>query len=83
MIRRIQEELLGRHFSSKTELRHIAEGAGFNFVPVDILRAGDNEALAVLRPKGLGEIRVQAVRPAAWQAFRIVDVQPAGRVSGA
>jgi hypothetical protein len=77
MIQRIREELLGRYFSNKSELRHIAEGAGFDFVPVEILTAGDNEARVVLRPKGLGEIHVQAVRPVAWQPFFITDVTPA------
>jgi hypothetical protein len=61
----IRKELLGRCLSKKSELRHIAEGAGFDFVPVEILTAGDNEARVILRPKGLGDIHVQAVHPAA------------------
>ena len=75
-IQRFREELLGRYFSTRTELRHIAEGAGFNFVPVEFLSTGDTEALVSLRPKGLGEIRVRATRPAGWQRFFIVDVDP-------
>jgi hypothetical protein len=75
MIRRLQEELMGRCFSSKSELRHIAEGAGFNFVPVEILSAGDREAVATLRPKGVGEVRVRAVRSLPWQPFYITAVE--------
>lgn len=77
MIRRLRDELLGRYFSNRSELRHIAEGVGFHFVHVEILSAGDREALASLRPKGIGEIRVRAVRPVFWQPFYITAVEAA------
>jgi hypothetical protein len=75
LIRRLREELLGRYFSNKSELRHMAERAGFAFVPVEFISAGDKEALVALRPKGLGEIRVQGVRPVPWQPFYITAVE--------
>jgi hypothetical protein len=77
IIDRIREKLLGRYFSTRSELRHLAEGAGFNFVPVEILTSEDRNAVAVLRPKGLGEILVRAERPVAWQPFHIIAVEAA------
>ncbi len=77
LIERIRREVLGCYFSHRSELRHIAERAGFDFVPVEILFEGDDRALAVLRPKGVGEVRVHAVRPVPWQAFYVTAVEPA------
>lgn len=74
---RIRQELLGRYFSTRGELRHIAERAGFDFVPVEMLLEADHEALVALRPKGVGEVRVHAERPVSWQPFYITAVEPA------
>ena len=76
-IRQIREVLLGRYFSNRSELRHMAEGAGFDFVPVEFLSTGETEALVAIRPKGLGEIHVKAVRPVPSQPFFITDVKAA------
>jgi hypothetical protein len=76
MIRRIREELLGRYFSNKSELRHLAEGAGFDFVPVEFLSTGEKETLVALRPKGFGDIHVHAVRSVPWHPFYITAVEP-------
>lgn len=77
MIDRIREVLMGRYFSTKSELRHMAEAAGFNFVPVEFVSSGDQEAVASLRPSGLGEIFVHAVRPVASQPYLITEVNRA------
>ena len=77
LIQRIREQLLGRYFSNKSELRHIAEGAGFDFVPVEFVSSDEKEVLVTLRPKGVGEIRVQGVRTVPWQPYHIVEVQAA------
>lgn len=77
VIERIREELVGRYFSNKSELRHIAERAGFTFVPVEFLSEDDHEAVVALRPEEVGEIRVRAVRPVSWQPFYITAVEPA------
>lgn len=74
MIQGIRNELLGRYFSTRSELRQMAERAGFDYVPVEFLSLDVGSALAVLRLKGLGEIRVAATRPAAWQRFYITEV---------
>jgi hypothetical protein len=73
----IQRELMGRCFSNKKELRHLAEGAGFNFVPVEVLEGGDREILAALRPKGVGEIHVRAHRSRLWHPFYVTSVEAA------
>lgn len=75
LIDRIREELVGRYFSTKTELRHLAEGAGFTFVPVEVLEEDDHEALVALRPDEVGEIRVRAERSVPWQQFCITAVE--------
>jgi hypothetical protein len=77
LLQQIREELLGRYFSNKSELRHMAERAGFNFVPVEFLTRGDQAALVVLRPAGVGDIHVRAVRPVPWQPYYITDVAAA------
>ena len=77
MLARIREVLIGRYFSTKSELRHMAEGAGFNFVPVEFLNAGEREALASLRPRGLGEILVHGARPVPSQPYIVTEVVPA------
>jgi hypothetical protein len=74
---RLRKELLGRHFSNRSELRHIAERAGFDFVPVEIIEEGDTEAWAALRPKGLGEVRVRGERNMHYQPFHITNVEAA------
>lgn len=74
---RIRGELIGHYFSNKSELRHLAEGAGFDFVPVDFLSGDDKVMVAALRPKGLAEIRVEAHRTRSREPFLITDVKPA------
>lgn len=76
-IQRIREHLVGRYFSNKSEIRHLAEDAGFNFVPVEFVSQEEKEALVTLRPSGTGEIHVRAVRPVPSQPFYIVDVRAA------
>jgi hypothetical protein len=82
LVKRLQEELLGRYFSNKSELRHMAEKVGFNFVPVEFLTMRDQEAVMTLRPVVAGEHRlevlVRATRPVPWQPYLITDVGPEG-----
>lgn len=74
MIQGIRNELLGRYFSTRSELRQMAERAGFDYIPVEFLSLEGDSALTVLRPKGIGEIRVAATRPVAWQRYCITEV---------
>ena len=78
MLDRIRKELLGRYFSNRSELRHMAERAGFNFVPVEFTVLQDCEAVVSLRPKigetERAEFRVLATRPVPWQPYRIIEV---------
>jgi len=77
LIEKVREQLLGRYFSNKSELRHIAEGAGFSFVPVEFLSYAENTAMALLKPKGVEEIVVRGERSMSWQPFYITSVEPA------
>jgi len=77
LVRRVRDELLGRYFSNRSELRHMAEKAGFSFVPVEFLARRDQDALVSLKPQGAGEIRVRATRPVPWQPYCITDVAAA------
>jgi hypothetical protein len=75
MIERIRSELVGKYFSNRSELRIMAEGAGLNYVPVEIVAREENHALAVLRPQGLRELVVRAERSLAWQPYYITSVE--------
>jgi hypothetical protein len=77
LIDKLREQLMGRYFSNRSELRHIAEGAGFTFVPVEFVTSGEQSAEVVLRPKEVGEVVVRAERPVAWQPYYITSVEPA------
>jgi hypothetical protein len=74
-LRRIRQELAGRCFTTAKELRHIAEGAGFNFVPIEVVHAGEREAHMVLHPSGVGEVHVRATRAQGWHPFYIHTVE--------
>lgn len=77
LLERLREQLVGRYFSNRSELRHIAEGAGFSFVPVEFVKSGDQTAEVLLRPGDLGEVIVRAERPVAWQPYHITSVERA------
>jgi hypothetical protein len=75
---RIREVLVGTHFSTARELRHMAESYGFTFVPVEVIAADDRRTHLVLSPKGVGELHVHAERARHWHAFHIRRIEPAG-----
>jgi hypothetical protein len=72
---RIREELLGDSFSSVNDLRHRAENAGFNFVPVEVVDGGDRQIEIALRPPGMPEVRVRATRARIYHPFYITAVE--------
>ncbi|MEX2570969.1 MAG: hypothetical protein WD737_06665 [Gemmatimonadota bacterium] len=74
ILRRVRDELVGRYFSNRSELRQMAEAAGFSFVPVEFLCRDDEKAIAALRPTGVDEMHVLATRVAQSQPYYITDV---------
>lgn len=74
------EVLVGVLFASAKELRHQAEQLlGRLFVPVEVHDTGENAAELVLRPEGMGEVRVHARRERHWHPFRITRVETVAR----
>jgi hypothetical protein len=72
---RIRDQLLGDSFSSVHDLRHRAENAGFNFVPVEVVHGGDRQIELSLRPPGMPEVRVRATRARIYHPFYITAVE--------
>lgn len=75
--RELRDELLDEYFSSKADLRHLAERVGYSFVPVDIVEESESSVVAILTPRGAPPVRVLGVREQAWQPFRITSVETA------
>jgi hypothetical protein len=61
-------------FTTAKQLRHLAEGAGFDFVPIDVLYMGDHEAEFLLRPDSFPPVRVRARREQRWHPFHVTEV---------
>jgi hypothetical protein len=72
---RVREELLGACFSTAKELRHLAERCGFQFVPVEVVRAEERQVHMLLHPAGLGEVHVHAHRSQHWHPFYLRSVE--------
>ena len=74
------DELLGVMFTTPKELRHAAEQVlEQEFVPTELLAEDELYADLVLRPAGLGEIRVRAERERHWFPFRVTRVDQVAR----
>lgn len=61
-------------FTTAKQLRHVAEGAGFDFVPTDVVYMGDLEAEFVLRPDSFPPVRVRARREQRWHPYHVTEV---------
>jgi hypothetical protein len=61
-------------FTTAKQLRHTAEGAGFDFVPTDVVYMGDLEAEFLLRPHSWPAVRVRARREQRWHPFHVTEV---------
>lgn len=62
-------------FTTSKQLRHVAEGAGFDFVPTDVIAMGELEAEFVLRADDLPPVRVFARRAQPWHPYHVTDVR--------
>jgi hypothetical protein len=62
-------------FTTTKQLRHVAESAGFDFVPTDVITMGENEAEFVLRADDLPPVRVFARRAQKWHPYHVTDIQ--------
>jgi hypothetical protein len=74
-----RERLMGAlrelSFTTPKQLRHAAEGAGFDFVPTDVVALGDHEAEFLLRADDLPPVRVFARRAQPWHPFHVTDIR--------
>jgi hypothetical protein len=69
------EALIGLLFTTPKELRHLAEQSlGQLFVRTELLSEDEHSAHFILRPPGMGEIRVRAERERAHMPFQITHV---------
>ena len=74
------EELLGLVFSTPKDLRHSAEQVlGQEFVPTEVVSAGETAADLRLRPNGMGEIHVHAERERHWYPYEVTRVDSVDR----
>jgi hypothetical protein len=62
-------------FTTAKQLRHLAEGAGFDFVPIDIVYMREHEAEFLLRPEAYPPVRVRARREQRWHPFHVTEVR--------
>ena len=62
-------------FTTAKQLRHLAEGAGFDFVPIDVVYMGEHEAEFLLKPDAYPAVRVRARREQPWHPFHVTEVR--------
>jgi hypothetical protein len=62
-------------FTTPKQLRHAAEGAGFDFVPTEVVELGEHAAELVLRADDLPPVRVFARRDQPWHPYHVTDVR--------
>lgn len=62
-------------FTTPKQLRHVAESAGYDFVPTDVIAMGDHDAEFVLRADDLPPIRVFAKRSQPWHPYHVTDIR--------